>query len=509
MVLEVAGPPDLSGYRHIRRLGRGGFADVYLYEQYRPKREVAIKVLFADADDDVAAQFTAEADVMAQLSSHAAIIPIYQAGTAADGRPYLVMEYCPGPNLAVRSRAERIGVPEALAIGIQIAGAVETAHRAGILHRDIKPHNILTNAFNRPKLTDFGIAHTATGDGTQTGLSIPWASPELLDDQRSVDPRSDVYSLAATVYTLLAGRSPFEIAGGANDHVSMMRRVLRSEVPILGREDVPDRLQQVLRRGLAKSADQRHSSALSLARAFQEIELDLGLATTSVEVLDATLPVVDGDSEDAMTRVRPIAVIRPDAASGVETAPRPQARPAPTPAWETPEGGPVEENVTRTATPPPMDGLRDRGRDDAPRRVSRRQRRGLTVAVVLAVAVAGALLVAFWLGSGPDDDTTSRDGSDAPGDVVPPTARPAPPADLRGERLDDGTVAFSWTHPAPEDGDRFQWRFTEDGADQRLAYVDEPQLTVPVPSGVNGCISVSTVRGSQASDPVSACPETD
>lgn len=507
MAAEVLGPPDISGYRHIRRLGRGGFADVYLYEQYRPKREVAIKVLFADAEADVSERFTAEADVMAQLSSHATIIPIYQAGTSEDGRPYLVMEYCPGPNLAIRSRAERIGVPEALAIGIQVAGAVETAHRAGILHRDIKPHNILTNAYNRPKLTDFGIAQATSAQQPEAGLSVPWAAPELFGDQQDVDPRSDVYSLAATVYTLLAGRPPFEIPGADNDNTSMMRRILRSEVPSTGRDDVPEELQRVFVRALGKNPAQRYDSALSLARAWQEVEIALRLPTTAVEVLDATVPVIEGESEDAMTRVRPIAVIRPDASSGVATAPRPDERPAPTPAWERPPGQDAPPMDTVRADPPPVDGpvqAADEAQD-----VERRSPLRLIGAVVAVVLVAGALGSAYWFGAIGDRGQGPTDGTESPGNVVPVTARPSSPQDLRGEVTDDGTVEFTWANPAGQDDDRYQWRFTEAGADSQYAYVDEPRLVADLPDGVNGCVAVSVVRGSQASDPVSACPERD
>ncbi|WP_422115149.1 serine/threonine-protein kinase [Brachybacterium sp. UNK5269] len=182
-------PPRLPGYEYEQLLGSGGFADVFLYRQFRPQRRVAIKVLLSTVlDDSVRRQFDAEANVMAQMSSHPSIVTIHQAEVSDDHRPYLVMEYCSKPNYGVRFRRERITVAEALRVGVQIAGAVETAHRVGILHRDIKPANVLVTDYNRPALTDFGIS-IATGQGHDVedsqGMSIPWSPPEFFADPRA------------------------------------------------------------------------------------------------------------------------------------------------------------------------------------------------------------------------------------------------------------------------------------------------------------------------------------
>jgi serine/threonine protein kinase len=152
-----AAPPDLRGYTYQQLLGSGGFADVFLYQQHMPRRQVAVKVLLADVvTESVREQFHAEANLMAQVSTHPAIVSIHHADIADDGRPYLVMEYCPRGNLSVRYRQERIGLAEALRIGVRLSGAVETAHRTGILHRAIKPANVLTTEYGGPALTDFG-----------------------------------------------------------------------------------------------------------------------------------------------------------------------------------------------------------------------------------------------------------------------------------------------------------------------------------------------------------------
>ena len=205
-------PPHLDGYSFKKKLGSGGFADVFLYERSFPRQDVAIKVLDRQMPGTEGRdRFADEANAMASLSTHPFIVTIFHADVSPEAHPYLVMEYYPGANFAVRSRSERLSVAQVLRLGVQVASAVETAHRAGILHRDIKPANILTSAYGRPGLTDFGIAGSLEqGTSTAEGLSIPWSPPEALDGLAATDGRSDIYSLAATLYSILDGRSPFE-----------------------------------------------------------------------------------------------------------------------------------------------------------------------------------------------------------------------------------------------------------------------------------------------------------
>lgn len=238
-----ATPPKIPNARYLSYLGSGGFADVYLYDQQVPHREVAIKVLRRGVTEQQKLAFRAEANLMARMSSHPSVVSVHGAGETEDGRMYLIMEYCPPPHLGKLLRMRPLPVTFALEVGIQIAGAVETLHRAGIVHRDIKPSNILMTPYQHPVLTDFGIA-TRMGDTTQAeGFSVPWAPPEQATGEGEAAPAVDVYSLAATIYTLVAGRAPFEIVDGDNSEIAVINRVLRSPLPKTGRTDAPDELE--------------------------------------------------------------------------------------------------------------------------------------------------------------------------------------------------------------------------------------------------------------------------
>ncbi|NTW42136.1 MAG: serine/threonine protein kinase, partial [Cellulomonadaceae bacterium] len=321
---EASQPPVIPGFEYVRLLGMGGFADVFLYRQLMPRRPVAVKVLLASSlDDEARVRFRTEADLMATLSHHPSIVTIHHADVAPDGRPYLVMEYCSRSGLGQRYRAERMGVAEVLRIGVRLASAVETVHRAGILHRDIKPANVLITDFGWPALTDFGIAETTgLAAGVTVGMSIPWSPPELLAEEPTGDVRADVYSLAATVFSLLARRSPFEVAGGSNTAADLIARIERAPLGPTGRGDVPESLQAVLARAMEKDPARRHHSALAFARALQQVEAELMLPLTPLDLPEddeeqaearaARTDDSDAGEASAATRVRPVRSVSPD-----------------------------------------------------------------------------------------------------------------------------------------------------------------------------------------------------
>ncbi|WP_258723686.1 serine/threonine protein kinase [Cellulomonas sp. NS3] len=537
----ASAPPRIAGHRFVRVLGLGGFADVFLYEQDMPRRSVAVKVLLAGSlDDDLRARFQTEANLMAQLSHHPSIVTIFHADIAPDGRPYLVMEYCSGPALAERYRVERISVAEALRIGVRLGSAVETAHRAGILHRDIKPANVLTTDFGWPALTDFGIAATTgAGAGVAIGMSIPWSPPELLAERPTGDARSDVYSLAATVYSLLAGRTPFEVPGGANGAADLVGRIERSPVPPTGRQDVPATLDAVLARAMSRSPAGRHPSAVAFARSLQQVEAELGFAVTPLDLTDeARVPAAgvsrdaDGPGEedgDDRTRLRPVVSIDPSGAPPVRptrralrtaeddgtrlrpvTSVSPDAVPAVPPATVAHRLRAAAGSPTST---PPSPGAATTGRralaDELGTETAAREilipqpdpepagRGRLVAGLVSGAVVLGALVVVVALTLG---DSAAPPATQDPTGFEPPAsgvaaAVPAP-ADLTGVRQADGAVVFTWTNPEPVDGDHYLWGVRAATGEPVLELVEEPTVTVPAAAATGSpvCVEVSIVR---------------
>ncbi|MGN6218146.1 MAG: serine/threonine-protein kinase [Microbacterium sp.] len=551
-------PPELPGFTYVDLLGSGGFADVYLYEQALPKRRVAVKVLLTDRmSSDSVEEFTAEANVMAMLSTHPAIVTIYQAGVARDGRPYLVMEYCPRPNLQVRYRREPFSIAESLRVGVQVAAAVETAHRAGVLHRDIKPANILVTEYNRPALTDFGIASTTSAAAESAGLSIPWSPPESFADVPRSDPRSDVYALGATVYTLLAGRSPFELPGQRNSAAELISRIETMPLPPLGRPDVPASLQRVLDRAMSKSSADRYESALAFARALQTVQIELSHSVTPIDILDDQAPDdIERNEDDGLTRVRGVVSIDPEttpaagmtrpSATTAPVAPRFSAPPATTgfarataPTFEPADAATVlranpsataetvrrndvalpvslDETVMRAPVPLSTAPVAAEEAADASSGSAlgeaadpRRRRTGLWIGVGAAALVVVAIIVGVslpgMLGGTPEPQAT--EDVTKPQDVIG-LAVPAV-EDVVGTPVDGG-VRFTWTNPDPQDGDHFmvqQVSLTDANPEEQR--IDVAEVTVPAdPSGTT-CIDVLLVRhnGKQhdPDDPTRGC----
>lgn len=297
-------PPALDGVEFVADLGSGGHAEVFPYRQHLPDREVAVKVLIDAAASGAA--FTAEANLMAKVSTHPYIVGVVGAHVADDGHPYLVMEYYPGANFLERAGTERFAIADALRVGVQVGGALETAHRAGILHRDVKPANILTSQYGRPGLTDFGIASAYGRSSDVDGISVPWSPPESFGAE-VFDARADLYSLAATIYHLLAGRSPFAIPGGTNT-LDLMSRIERERVPPIGRSDVPAGLERLLAQSMSKRPELRPSSVAELCWALQSIESELRLTPTVLELPDVgpRPKALPDERDDGATRVRGI-----------------------------------------------------------------------------------------------------------------------------------------------------------------------------------------------------------
>ena len=543
-------PPRLPGYEYEQLLGSGGFADVFLYRQFRPQRRVAIKVLLSNVlDESVRRLFDAEANVMAQMSTHPSIVTIHQAEVSDDHRPYIVMEYCPRPNYGLRFRKERITVAEALRVGVQIAGAVETAHRAGILHRDIKPANILVTDYNRPALTDFGISiATAKGEDVEDsqGMSIPWSPPEFFADPPRADVRSDVFSLAATVYSLLAGRTPFERRGQRNTASDLIHRISAEPLQALDRPDVPAELNRVLSIAMAKDPAGRYDTALAFGRGLQQVELALSLPVTQMDVLDdRAAPVSQGEDDDEMdlhTRIRKVATVDPDSGGATGTGPAPRLDPfagvapalgapagtgpgGPAAAPGMPSDGSGESTLLRPAgaalapaSPAPL--AAETGEDAAEQKQPTPAWPFVTLAAVLIVVLGvGATLGArYFLVPEPDPIATTQIN-------VPVTKQEAPgePTDIEFQIISSGEgtektgrIKVSWEPPAgytQEDHYLVRWKdLPEQYTDRYGAQIDvygHNSHVLEIPPQLSPlCVEVQTVNpNGAASAPVEECLE--
>ncbi|MFZ2501859.1 MAG: serine/threonine-protein kinase, partial [Nocardioides sp.] len=447
-------------------------------------------------------QFRAEANVMAQLSGVASIVEIYDADVAGDGRPYLVMEYCPPPSLAGRFRKERISVAETLDTGIQIASAVETAHRAGILHRDIKPHNILTSSRGYPKLTDFGIAGTTSEGDRSYGMSIPWSPPEAMSEAAPPDVRSDVYSLAATLYSLLAGRSPFEVNGGANDNATLMTRIERANLPPLTRVDVTDSLNAVLRAGMSKQLDTRTSSAMALAHDLQAVQSELGLHLTKIDVLDAGASSFVGEAptSDQHTRVRPVTIIVPEIIAAQGTRFNPSFIQPDLEKTRTKAGKDVDEATAVGAIRIDDDSSGSALGEELLVEDSGGTARYLLVGLA-AVALLLGLSVIFWPKSGDKEpDRSAFDTSEVPDALA---GYLAAPEDLVADTSKHGKVEFSWRGVNGSDDASFAVAWSRANEPQPVAEVQGTRYVASANSGEIVCAEVAAVSAGSSLSPAS------
>ncbi|MBI4577749.1 MAG: protein kinase [Planctomycetes bacterium] len=268
-----AGGERLGRYRLVRRLGEGGMGVVYLAEQEGLSRPVALKLLLAGdrADPEDVARFRNEAENAARLR-HPGIVPIYDVGVEG-ARHYIAMEYVEGPSLEAALDRAPLTVAEALGIARDVALALHHAHEAGIVHRDVKPGNVLLGRDPegrfRPMVSDFGLARNVRSSTrlTRTGTAIgtpAYMSPEqACGDKDAASPASDVYSLGATLYEMLCLRPPFE----GDTPVLVLQQVVGRDPVSPRRADprIPRDVETIVLRAMEKEPARRYPSALALA----------------------------------------------------------------------------------------------------------------------------------------------------------------------------------------------------------------------------------------------------
>lgn len=270
---------QLGDFHLLRRLGRGAMADVYLAEQGRLKRRVALKILKPElaVDRTYLQRFELEAQAAAALV-HANIVQVYEVG-CVDRLHYIAQEYVQGQNL--REYITQHGppdLPHALSIMRQVAAALAKAAEQGVVHRDIKPENIMLTANGEVKVADFGLARLTregtTNDLTQVGITLGtplYMSPEQVEG-KPLDPRSDIYSLGVTCYHMLSGSPPFQ---GETALAVALQHLKKQPEPLESlRSDLPPALCRIVHQMLAKDPPRRFATARDLLRELRRVQIE-------------------------------------------------------------------------------------------------------------------------------------------------------------------------------------------------------------------------------------------
>jgi serine/threonine-protein kinase len=523
--LPGAFPANIRHYNLKRLLGQGGMGLVVEGEDRRDGSRVAVKLLYphlAASDPTYLERFEREAHVAALLRSPYTV-HLIDFGTEGN-QYYLVMEFVEGESLAQRLAAGPLRPDDALRIGGEVARALEEAGARGIVHRDIKPENILLDSRGRVKVTDFGIARSSVAPGiTMTGgfVGTPsFAAPEQVEGK--VDHRTDVYSLGVTLYTMFAGRPPFQ---GRTPMDTLTQHRL-SPVPMGPLAYLPDAIQNVVRRCMEKDPLDRYQSATELAGALDRARQVLSRGSTGGQPAPAA-PLRPPADDPLATRVEPPrSRIQPPGATSVPrqgTPPPAMPRPPQAPARSGPVGpspappparaqqpsivrsGPVAPPpITPTRTPSYRTGPVPAPLPPQPPKKKRPfWKSPVLLLPLLAVIVGGGAFggVVAFAGFGEDDDDPPASASPSP--TGTPTERASPTQGGGAGATPTLTEAPPTATPTPEGGfarilgirleeGRYQVAFETQGFDYALPGVHvhfffdtipPEQAGVPAPDG--------------------------
>ena len=266
-------------YQLIEERGKGGMAFVYRARDLMLERDVAIKILREDYSNDIAFQerFRQEAKAAANLS-HPNIVTVHDFGID-QGKLFIVMEFVPGDDLkTIIRRKGRLSPKEAIPLIIQACAGIGYAHRAGLVHCDVKPQNLLVMPDNRLKVTDFGIARALASIKPEEQVDVVWGSPQYFSPEQASgsapSPASDVYSLGVVLYEMLAGTLPFNASsttGFSQMHKESVPSDISKVVP-----GISPSLQQIIEKVLSKEPSMRYRTADQMGRVLQKFGAGLG-----------------------------------------------------------------------------------------------------------------------------------------------------------------------------------------------------------------------------------------
>jgi serine/threonine-protein kinase len=304
MSFEKIGRYEVRG-----EIGRGGMATVFQAYDPRFEREVAIKVLPREFTHDAQfrTRFEREAKTIALLE-HPAIVPVYDFGEE-EGQPYIVMRYMSGGSLSERLNKGPMPANEVIDLYNRLAPALDAAHARGIIHRDMKPGNILYDQYGNSYLSDFGIARMAHSPSaaTLTGGNIlgtpAYMSPEQVQGDKELDGRSDIYAMGVILYQLLTGSAPYQATTPAR---VMMMHILEPVPQILqNRPDLPEGIQEVLAKAMAKEPDDRYSNSTEMAADISNALKGFGASPALRDMSDDKTVIGPGKTQAGVTRQVP------------------------------------------------------------------------------------------------------------------------------------------------------------------------------------------------------------
>ena len=438
----------IPGFTDAAEIGRGGFGVVYRAHQTSLDRVVAVKVI---GTQQRRSRVESELRALGTLSGHPNIVTVFSHGESVGGALYIVMEYLVGGSLqdALDIRGA-LPTADVIAMGVKLAGALETAHRHGILHRDIKPANILVNRFGEPQLGDFGIARLLGGANTSTTGSVTGTlahTPAELLEGEDASVRSDVFSLGSTLYTMLTGRPPF-VDDPDISVANLLFRIVKGDYPDARAAGVPDAVAGVIDAMLARDPGGRPASAEAAGLLLREAQAAQGWAMATMSVAGRGVhPASTATADPAGTADVPVDGALP-------TVPVSPVLPPPV----QPPGPPAEETPSLAGEPDASDsGNRGGGGDGAG---NRRVLIGAVAVVVLGLA--GLVAAVLTGGAGTAEEPSQRVAvtstpAETPTDGVDVVVAPKPsdgptigPLATETE-LPLPTVTIELDHPRPAD----------------------------------------------------------